>query len=264
MHTPSLCALTALTLCAGLAPLAGAGTSDPWADFVVDFNQGSGASPSFADPTTALGSPERFTGEGVFPGAVTPFNSAFGTDELVSIGAGGSLTLGFDEPIFNDPANPFGIDLLVFGNSFLIFGTNEVASDGGVIEVSQTGLDGEWFTITGVGADGAFPTLGYADLTDPFPSLPGMVETNFQLPMDPSLDLTGLTTEQVYAAYGNSGGGAGVDIGTVGLDWIQFVRISNPIDSQTTPEIDAVVAVPAPSALMLGLLAGCGAARRKR
>ena len=66
---------------------------------VVSYDQGT--TPAFDFSTsmpynlaaTALGSPERFTGEGVFPGAVTPFSPPFLRDEIVSIGEGGQLTL---------------------------------------------------------------------------------------------------------------------------------------------------------------------------
>src|SRR5207237_8434220 len=91
--------------------------SGPWADQVISYTQGSGVAAGYNQPGSALGQPTRFTGIGSFPGAVTPFNPAFLGTELVSIGAGGSLTVHFDEPVANDPANPFGVDPLIFGNA---------------------------------------------------------------------------------------------------------------------------------------------------
>ena len=44
--------------------------------------------------------------------------------EVISIGAGGSLTLRFDSPIANSPSNRFGIDFIIFGNTGFIV-TNE-------------------------------------------------------------------------------------------------------------------------------------------
>ena len=51
-------------------------------------------------------------------------------------------------------------------------------------------------------------------------------------------DFSGLTYAQVLEIYNGSGGGAGVDIGSLGLSEISFVRITNPVGSGVTPEID--------------------------
>lgn len=248
-----------------------AGFDDPFADTVVDYQPGIGATPGFLNPLTALGSPERFTGEGSFPSAVTPFNSPFGTDEIVSIGEGGLLILAFDTPVTDDPANPFGIDLLVFGNAFFFDAdfpngvAGGLASEGGLIEVSADGII--WFPINNVQADGLYPTLGYLDLDSPFTDIPGDVPSDFTLPVDPSFDPTGLAFADIVAGYNGSGGGAGVDISGTDLDAISFVRISNPVGSGFTPEIDAisdVSPIPAPAGVALALGAGAVAARRRR
>jgi len=72
------------------------------------------------DEIVTLGAPERFTGEGIFEGVVSPFNPAYGTDEIFSMGRGGFLVVEFDEAVEDDPRNPFGIDLIVFGNAGFI------------------------------------------------------------------------------------------------------------------------------------------------
>ncbi|MFG0306237.1 MAG: hypothetical protein ACF8Q5_08495 [Phycisphaerales bacterium JB040] len=272
MTTPTHAALAAGAI-ACLVASAPAQT-DPWADRVVDFDQGAGASPDFADPDAALGSPERFTGEGVFPSSVTPFNTPFGADELFSIGEGGFLTLAFNESVTDDALNPYGIDLLIFGNAF--YGATGDFSDpvagglfteGGVLELSANGTD--WVAVPGVDADGGFPTLGFIDETTPFGSeSPGTVATDFTRPVDPGFDATGLTLSEIIAGYDGSGGGLGIDIGALGLSEISYVRISNPIGSGLTPEIDAladVSAIPAPGA-GVGLLftIAAGSTRRRR
>ena len=95
-------------------------------------------------------SPERFTGEGVFPQVVSVFNGPWGTDEIVSIGAGGQLVLKFNTPVTDDPNNSYGIDLLVFGNAIFIdenWPNGECGSppsllgEGGLIEVSADAAD---------------------------------------------------------------------------------------------------------------------------
>lgn len=72
-----------------------------------------------------------------------------GTDKLVSLGAfGGSIVLGFEKPVVNDPANPYGVDFTIFGNAF------PGSSEPGVIWVMKdengNGLpDDTWFEIAG-------------------------------------------------------------------------------------------------------------------
>lgn len=246
-----------------------AGIANPWADSVVSYTQGTGAAPGYTDASTVLGSPERFTGEGIFPGAVTPMNSPWGVDEIVSIGEGGQLTVVFDEPVTNDAANPFGLDLLIFGNAFFtdFNGPFRIESEPGVIEVSTDGF--VWHEVTGVFADDLYPTLGYRDLDTFFDTEPGSVLTDFTLPVDPSLtvdDFAGLSISQLDALYNGSGGGTGVDIGALGLSEISFVRISNPVGSGISPEIDAfadVAAVPGPATFAL-FLVGALVGRRRR
>jgi len=256
----------------------GVPVGSPFASSVVSYSPGSTPASGFTDPTTALGSPERFTGEGVFPTVVSPFNPAFGTDELVSIGEGGSLTLAFDQPIVDDPANPFGVDLIVFGNagfadgSFpdgvvtdpaLAFGLDEAQ-----IEVSA---DGVGFVSLGSFTEGFAPTMGWLD-SGPYDAAAGSVPTDFTKPVDPSLTLcnfANLDLAQIRAIYAGSGGGTGIDIAASGLGSVSFVRISVADDNDASTflnaEIDAVAIVPAPAAAwaLLGL-GGLGLTRRAR
>jgi hypothetical protein len=217
--------------------------------------------------------PTRVTGElGGFAGSVTPFAAAYESDELVSIGRGGSLTVRFDEPVRDDAMNPFGVDLLVFGNSFFFDPSfNPVASQlwqpGGAIEVSTDGMD--WRTVPVVQPDGAFPTLGYSDETNPFGGAAGSVLSDFTKPVNPAFSWSGKNLTEIIAGYEGSGGGAGVDIGSLGLSEISFVRISLAADATVGKiEIDAlsdVTAVPTPAAGVL-LIGGMGAlaSRRRR
>src|SRR5262245_59652396 len=241
--------------------------SDPWADHVVSYVPGTGISMGYDKFATALGSPERFTGEGSFPGCVTPFNPAFLADEIVGVGTGGSLVLSFDEPIRNDSGNAFGNDLIVFGNAAFIdldfphgvAGPLFSASTGGLVEVSADGQT--WFPVPGVQPVGLFPTLGYSDLTDPYALSPGAVPSDFTRPVDPTFNPAGRTFAEIAAAYAGSGGGAGVDIAASGLSEVSFVRISN---SAGAFYIDAVSAVPSPGAYAPLTVFAILASRRKR
>src|SRR5690242_18381656 len=91
-------------------------TQAQYADAVVSYSVGAGVAAGYTDATRALGAPSTFIG---YQNA-DPFNPPFRTNELVSVGAGGSLTLHFSQPILNDPSHPFGLDFLIFGNSGFI------------------------------------------------------------------------------------------------------------------------------------------------
>lgn len=265
------------TLLGGLSTFAVlAQAADPWADQVINYSAGANANPFYLDPSTTLGSPERFTGEGVFPGVVSMFNPAFGEDELVSIGEGGSLTVRFDEPIVDDPGHAYGVDLIIFGNAGFIddaFPTGQIKSpasgfgfDPMRVSVSADGVN---FFSLGDFTEGLFPAQGYLD-SGPFDATPGSILTQFTKPMNPALtqsSFSGLTFSQALALYDGSGGGTPIDISSSGLGAIQYVRIE-AIEDQSrefTIEIEAFATVPEPSmfALTVGGLASL-AFRRKR
>ena len=269
-HTTTIARFITLATVLVSSHTAGAASAaDPWADNVIQYVLGAEiadvndvAGDPFIDPTTALGEPTRFTSDPqFFGGAVTPFQSPFRAKEVVSIGEGGRLVLEFDEPVLDDPANPFGIDLLIFGNSFLNFLTGEPVTEGGTVEVSDDGTN--FFVVPGGEADSTFPTLGYLDLSDPFQTTPGSVVSDFTLPVAPAVNIAGFTLAQIVTAYNGSGGGSPVDLAAVGLSQISFVRITNPVGSGNTPEIDALADVaPMPEPVnalptLLGLLGLC-------
>ncbi len=221
---------------------------DPFADQLISYAAGANAATGYTDATTTLGSPERFTGEGIFPGVVSVFNPPFGVNEIVSIGAGGHLEVRFDTPVTDDPANPFGIDLLIFGNAGFIdvafpagVAGGLFGDDGGTIEVSADGTT--WFEIAGAHVDGLYPTVGYLD-AGPYDGVPGAEPSDFTRPVDPALttaDFNGLDLAGILAVYAGSGGGAGIDLASAGLAEACCVRITNPGVPARTPslEIDA-------------------------
>ncbi len=220
------------------------GLLDPFAAEVIEYSPGADVPMGFDDPMSALGEPARFTGVGSFPGAVTPFNPAFLSSEVVTIGAGGSLTLRLGTPAIDAATNPFGVDLIIFHNGGYIdaaFPAGVVGGtffDGGSIGVSEDGV--EFFAVT-MPAESDFPTLGYLDLPTPFTDVPGDVSSDFRLPVDPTIDPDGLDWDQLVDAYDGSGGGIGIDIGTVGLFEVNFVRIT--AGDGESPDIDGVSVV---------------------
>jgi hypothetical protein len=268
------------TVCAAVAAmllLAGASTAEagPFASQVVSYTPGNAVDvwtpgPYQTDGKQSLGEPTRDT---EFNSQVGVFYPAFGTDELVIVGTGGELTVRFDAPIVDDPLNPFGLDLLIFGNAFYVRSQAEVATsifaEPGKVSVSQDGQT--WFDVPDVFADTAFPTLGYTDTVySGFDNAGGTIPTDFTLPVDPSFVALGKTEAEINAGYAGSGGGTGVDLASVGLSWAQFVRVWQPAADGWSTEIDAfadVSPVPEPSTLALAALGMLGVfmtARKRR
>jgi hypothetical protein len=266
---------------------------------VVSYNQGTTPAFDFSSSmpynlaATALGSPERFTGEGVFPGAVTPFSPPFLRDEIVSIGEGGQLTLRlsnyaipqagaleigiFSNPGLADTDYPNGLA----GTPASTFGT-----DNALVEVSADGVS--WMSLGDTAFD--IPTNGYTDLTDPFSPVPGSTPSDFQQPFAGSLNsFSGLKYYNLGGGdmldlLAGSGGGKWLDISGTGLSQVGFIRFSVADDGTSRKinfELDAVSVshaaqgaptVPEPATLGLaaiglvtcGLFAGSIRARRRR
>ncbi len=73
----------------------------------------------------------------------------------LSLGAlGGYIVFGFDQPIYNNPQNPYGVDFTVEGNSF-VAAEKGVWTEPGAVQVMEdkngNGLpdDGEWYELAG-------------------------------------------------------------------------------------------------------------------
>lgn len=218
---------------------------------VVSYDAGVGASPGFNDPASALGSPTRYTGVGVFPGVVSPFNPPYLTSELVSIGEGGHLTLRLQSFAVSQPG---GLELGVFVNVGLIdddFPNGQVGDppgafgiDSALVDVSEDGLD--WHSLGLHTFD--VPTNAYTDVS-PFSTVPGSILSDFGLPFDGTLaDFAGLRysdpgNPDVLSLLNGSGGGNWLDLPSGGQ--FAYVRFSVPDDgdpfTSASFELDAVV-----------------------
>lgn len=132
----------------GLLVVVGSAEGSPFATRVVAFDPAPGQfvrNAAFADPARALGPP------GGAGGTLFADNG-----KVVSLGGlGGSITLGFDRPIWRNRFNRRGCDFIVYGNA--IFAGNDPTrrfAECGVVEVSRddngNGLaDDAWFLIPG-------------------------------------------------------------------------------------------------------------------
>ncbi|MGZ4988103.1 MAG: hypothetical protein ACXWBP_08685, partial [Limisphaerales bacterium] len=187
-----------------------------FANQVVSYNSGTGVSPHFTNYVSVLGQPSTVN---PFGEPTDVFDPPYGANQILSIGAGGWVTVRFDTPVLNLPVNPFGRDFIIYGNSGFIV-TNDFdlttfnwigtpATDGSLfgqndgstlVSVSRDGVN--FYTLNPLQAptvDLLFPTDGSGD---------------FQKPLDPSLaqaDMAGLTLDQIRALYNGSAGGASFD-----------------------------------------------------
>ena len=263
------CSIRFGSLTAACAVVLSPVVSAQFATSVISYNAGTGAAPGYNQPTTALGAPSTFTNDPNFPGPVDPFNPPYLTSQIVSVGAGGSLTVQFPSPIQNSAGNAFGLDFIVYGNAGFTYDFNTGISNGELFGGSASGS-----TRVSVSAD----NVNYFTLdTSLAPTLDSYFPTdgagNFVVPVNPSLgnasSFNGMTLEQIRSQYAGSGGGTGFDVAwardgsgnPVALDSISFVRV----DVLTgKAEIDGFSAVPEPSTWALVGLGAATLLLRKR
>ena len=107
---------------------------EPGTGFATDWNTGVG----FTNRDAIIGAPARVT-PGKWGGPITPFSPPYLSDQILSIGRGGEVTLKFAKPIRDEPFNPFGLDFIVFGGAgFMV--TNGDFSGGGITDGTLFGL----------------------------------------------------------------------------------------------------------------------------
>jgi hypothetical protein len=252
-------------------PAADGFDANDFAAEVIEYIQGSGVGfdclsfDTYNNPQTALGRPTlETTGDGWYiPESISmpvvPVYPPFRAFEIVTIGNGGKLILKFNHKVSDDENNPYDIDFIIFGNSLWGIASGgpwgpdsnpEMVTVGtfckerGIVSVSQDGQN--WYTFTtGPYADDFAPTASYEwdDVNDVWGR-----ELNPTRPVDPNLtpaNFNGKSVAEIIGIYNGSAGGTGFDIGALGLDWIQYVRIEDDPGggSGVTTEIDAIADV---------------------
>ena len=212
--------------------------ADNFADEVVSCHPGSGYAVRYTIVEAVLGEPSRVN---PFADLTDPFNPPYGTNQILSVGTGGWVTVELRKPIHNHPRNSFGLDFTIFGNSGFII-TNEFdfttfewigtpATDGSLFGHNDgdtrvlVSRDGERFYELDQGhaptVDFLFPTDGDGDFTRPVQ--PRLTQDDF----------AGRTLDEIRAFYRGSAGGASYDISwardargrRVFLPFIRFIRV---------------------------------------
>ena len=220
---------------------------------VISYNPGAGFAANFTNANSVLGEPSRVA---PFGEAIDPFDPPYGTNQIASIGAGGSITIKFHKPIFDVPHKPFGLDFIIFGNAGFIvtneFDLNTFTYIGTPATDSSLFAQNTGVTRVSVSANGR---KFYALDPEPTPLLDALFppdsEGRFDIPVDPSLtqeDFAGATLEDIRTLYKGSAGGTGFNIRhaqtehgrRVRLPWVRYVRVE-VIEGKA--EIDAFSAV---------------------
>lgn len=272
--------IVSLIACLLLAVIAHAqSVSDDWAVAVLEYLPSS-PYPGFTNAQQALGPAARET-IGFVAGTIDHVLVFQPSVDVVSIGNGGRLSLLMGATVMNedDPMHPYGVDLIVYGNSFFTIRSGTYTfytspwtlmhSEAAEIWVSADTT--EWFRATGVMADELLPTQS-VDING--------APSDYLLPVNPALytndwfDGTWSYTNTVLA-YGGGGGGAGVDLSrleTAGgaptsLAYCIAVRCVDVSGMGRSAEIDGVARVadvPESSALPALVLAVLSARRCQR
>jgi hypothetical protein len=217
----------------------------------------------YNDPTAMLGRPtltfiDYFgTGEADRTKIIEPpyWTAPNGSNVIAEILDGGEVTLKLGRKVFDDPNNPYGVDLIVFGNSFFsASGITDFVSDETDLNTATLGSgyyghpvtvsvsqDGQtWFSFTNEAAP--FPDNAYRwDEPNAFWTAEQMNPTK---PLNPSITgstLAGLSVAAGLDQFAGASGGTGYDLKASGLPWIQYVRLQPPPGSYAV--IDAVAAV---------------------
>jgi len=228
---------------------------DPWADAVVDHSPNLDGSGLLNDPAAALDEPSRTFFDPIYQAqyrtslVVGSYNltDPDGRKVVLRLDPGDFVKLRFDEPVEDDPANAFGVDLLVFGNAFFTSDrfiapdtdmqavrlTGSVFAETITVAVSASGTGDpsshpdEWYTYaSGPTGDGLFPTNAYEWNRC---SRNWGRRRNYTKPVDPELsvdDFRGLSAADAMRLYGASGGGAGFDLAESGFRSIRFVYLT--------------------------------------
>lgn len=179
---------------------------------------------------------------------------------ITEINPGGQITVNMGRKVYDDPNNPYGIDLIVYGNSFYTAsgytgGAVTDGSDMGTVKIpsgSASGIYGHT-TVVSVSQDGinwySYPQVPvlYPDDTYRWDNTNHCwteEEMNATKPLNPTMSFSANSTvANVLDQFIGACGGTGYDLKAVGLPWIQYVRVSAITNAGAYTVIDAIGAV---------------------
>jgi hypothetical protein len=230
------------------------------AQTVIAYQPGSGYSGSLTNAASALGAPSTVNIDPVWGNSdITPFTPPYLASQIVSVGAGGSLTVELSASLFNDPAHPYGVDFIVYGNTSFF---DAEWPNGRTDSTATTFGDNAAPTQVWISSDGAQfyrlnPSL--APVLDGFYPTDGAGTPG--VPVNPALGrdaFASQTLAQIRTLYSGSAGGTGFDLAwaqdvngqAVSLSDVRFIRI-DVLGGHA--EIDAIAAVPEPGTWLLSL-----------
>ena len=246
-------------------PVNASTSSTSFASRIVCFSGtfGTGSGPAYSHPEALLGKPAVRIKDGAGKTSrVKMVEPAWilgpdGEPLITSIDDGASITVAFDHDVEDDPDNPYGIDLLVYGNPFftakpesgcMFDDTTDMSTahlTGGtwcervMVSVSPDGVD--WYTYeNGPYGDTLFPTQAHKWDVDRKCWLDE--EMAWTQPVDPDLTLAnfaGKTVEEAMLMYRGSAGGTGFDLKVSGFSSIRYVRVNGWPGDKDGAEIDA-------------------------
>lgn len=256
------------------------------ADSVVNYAPGSGAKAAYwgaplTNPAAALGLPvanhdldDLFVDDNQIAfydhSALTPFSPAFTPTEVVSFGAGGSLTLHLSAPVPTSGAS-LGVHTGtgLFDSSWPAgqnFASAATLTDPRVAVVEISADNATWYSLGPVTFN--VPTNYYANgLSDPYGNGPGATVADFAQPFLGQLsDFNSRDWQSTLDLLAGSAGGTWLDLSAVpgAPAAIQYVRFSLPAGSPDTFVIDSLVAIPEPASLCLLALGALPMLRRRR
>ena len=259
--------LLAMICLVAVAPAIASGS--PFATEVVEHSADLDGSGTYNDPQAVLGQPATWNGDCC---CVSMVCSAWGTDQggskvITTIGSNSYIIVKFDHHVEDDPNNPYGIDFLVFGNSFYGgSGAVDCNTDmetyylmGGPFEepvlvaVSQDGKNWYEYSSGPYGDTAKYPTQArewdrvnhqWGELLDfTKPVEPGIFPFN---DCDPG-GAPKYVADVIDYCYKGSAGGTGFDLAPSGYPWIQYIKVYGDA-SHSGGEIDAFADV-SPSSL---------------
>lgn len=255
-----------IVMCALSVIVSSSGAADFAVRVISYSNLGQGI---YGVPESVLGAPTKWIKEPGGPGvpsgtyACSMVYGAWNTDPegsplIVTVGnlsTPGQITVEFDPPIYDDPANWYGLDFIVFGNSAFIgtgyvrydtdmttYRINNNASITGesvIVAVSPDGTN--WYEYPTPVADNYWPTNAFA-WDSQARTWDGQLDPT--KPVDPALnpsDFAGIYVADAIGLYKGSAGGTAYDLAQSGFSLVRYIRLSSK-----GGEVDALARVRKP------------------